>query len=69
MPAGRPLVLLPLLALALAALLALASVSASRRGPTPSFSLIRFSISLARSGLSRRKLRAFSLPWPSWSPS
>ena len=41
----------------------------STRGPTPSFSLIFFSISSARSGLSLRKLRAFSLPWPSWSPS
>ena len=38
-------------------------------GPTPSFSRIFFSSSLARSGLSRRKVRAFSLPWPSWSPS
>src|SRR5204863_6518745 len=47
----------------------LSGASASRRGPTPSFSLIFFSISLARSGLSRRKFRAFSLPWPSWSPS
>ena len=37
--------------------------------PMPSFSLIFFSISSARSGLSRRNLRAFSLPWPSWSPS
>ena len=41
----------------------------STRGPTPSFSLTFFSISSARSGLSLRKLRAFSLPWPSWSPS
>ena len=48
---------------------AAAAGSASRRGPTPSFSLIFFSISLARSGLSRRKVRAFSLPCPSWSPS
>src|SRR5215471_3554609 len=47
----------------------LSAASASRRGPTPSFSLIFFSISLARSGLSRRKFRAFSLPCPSWSPS
>ena len=38
-------------------------------GPTPSFSRIFFSSSLARSGLSLRKERAFSLPWPSWSPS
>jgi hypothetical protein len=38
---------------------------ASRLAPTPSFSLIFFSISLARSGLSRRKFLAFSLPWPS----
>ena len=30
--------------------------------PTPSFSLIFFSISSAMSGLSRRKLRTFSLP-------
>ena len=37
--------------------------------PTPNFSLIFFSSSSARSGLSRRKARAFSLPWPSWSPS
>jgi len=49
---------------------ALASVrtstaGASTRGPIPSFSLIFFSNSLARSGLSRRKARAFSLPWPS----
>ena len=43
--------------------------SPSTRAPMPSFSLIRFSISSARSGLSRRKLRTFSLPWPSWSPS
>ena len=39
------------------------------RARSPSFSRILFSSSLARSGLSRRKLRAFSLPWPSWSPS
>ena len=45
------------------------SAGASTVGPTPSFSRIRFSSSLARSGLSRRKARAFSLPWPSWSPS
>ena len=45
------------------------SAGASTRGPTPSFSLIRFSNSSARSGLSFRKVRAFSLPWPSWSPS
>ena len=38
-------------------------------GPTPSFSRIFFSSSLARSGLSLRNLREFSLPWPSWSPS
>jgi hypothetical protein len=43
--------------------------SSLTRAPMPSFSLIFFSISLARSGLSRRKLRTFSLPWPSWSPS
>ena len=43
--------------------------AASTAGPMPSFSRIRFSSSLARSGLSRRKVRAFSLPWPSWSPS
>ncbi len=41
----------------------------STRGPTPSFSLTFFSISSARSGLSLRKVRAFSLPCPSWSPS
>src|SRR5690606_15386992 len=45
------------------------AAGSSGRTPTPSFSLIFFSISLARSGLSLRKLRAFSLPWPSWSPS
>lgn len=36
---------------------------------TPSLSRIRFSISAATSGLSMRNCRAFSLPWPSWSPS
>src|SRR5690606_20928763 len=41
----------------------------SRRGPMPSFSLIFFSISSAMSGLFLRKFRAFSLPWPSCSPS
>lgn len=41
----------------------------SRVGPMPIFSLIFFSSSLARSGLSRRKFRAFSRPWPSWSLS
>ena len=46
-----------------------AHAAASTCGPMPSFSLIRFSISSARSGLSRRNLRAFSLPCPSWSPS
>src|SRR6478672_2873077 len=45
------------------------SAGLSTCGPTPSFSLIFFSSSSARSGLSRRKVRAFSLPWPSWSPS
>src|SRR5690606_29603088 len=44
------------------------SAGASTLAPTPSFSLIFFSSSLARSGLSRRNARAFSLPWPSWSP-
>ena len=39
----------------------------STRAPMPSFSLIFFSSSSARSGLSRRKLRTFSLPCPSWS--
>ncbi len=48
---------------------AAASAGLSTWGPMPSFSRIFFSISLARSGLSRRKVRAFSLPWPSWSPS
>ena len=37
----------------------------STRAPMPSFSLMRFSISSARSGLSRRNVRTFSLPWPS----
>jgi len=45
------------------------SMSASSTAPMPSFSLIRFSISAATSGLSRRNLRAFSLPCPIWSPS
>jgi len=45
------------------------SAGLSTCGPMPSFSLIFFSISSARSGLSLRKLRAFSLPCPSWSPS
>src|SRR5690606_7654973 len=45
------------------------SAGASTFGPTPSFSRIFFSISLARSGLSLRKVREFSLPCPSWSPS
>ena len=48
---------------------AASSAGASTVGPTPSFSRICFSSSLARSGLSRRKVREFSLPWPSWSPS
>ena len=38
-------------------------------GRLPSWALIFSSISRASSGLSRRKLRAFSRPWPSWSPS
>src|SRR5690606_35083683 len=38
------------------------STTVSICGPTPSFSLIFFSISSARSGLSLRNLRAFSLP-------
>src|SRR5690606_8643702 len=46
-----------------------ASPVASALGPTPSFSLVFFSISSARSGLSLRNFRAFSLPWPSWSAS
>ena len=37
--------------------------------PIPSFSLIFFSISAATSVFSSRKVRAFSLPWPSCSPS
>ena len=36
--------------------------ASSNWAPMPSFSLIFFSISSARSGLSRRKLRTFSLP-------
>ena len=36
--------------------------SRSMRAPTPSFSLMRFSTSLAMSGFSRRKVRTFSLP-------
>ena len=36
----------------------------SRSVPMPSFSLILRSISTARSGLSRKNWRAFSLPWP-----
>src|SRR6185312_2062299 len=36
--------------------------STSTRGPTPSFSLIRFSSSSAMSGFSLRKVRTFSLP-------
>jgi hypothetical protein len=43
--------------------------SASSLGPIPILSWMRFSMSLAMSGLSRRNLRAFSLPCPSWSPS
>lgn len=39
-----------------------ATAGSSTRGPTPYFSLTRFSISSARSGLSRRNARAFSLP-------
>jgi hypothetical protein len=39
--------------------------SASSFAPMPSFSLMRFSISSARSGLSLRKARAFSFPCPS----
>ena len=38
------------------------TASLSSRAPIPSFSLIFFSISSARSGLSRRKPRASSLP-------
>jgi hypothetical protein len=45
------------------------SASASSWAPMPSFSLIFFSTSAATSGFSRMNLRAFSLPWPSWSPS
>ncbi len=41
------------------------SLSESSFGPMPSFSLSFFSISSARSGLSRRNARTFSLPWPS----
>ena len=39
-----------------------AIVSSSMRAPTPSFSLMRFSISFPTSGFSRRKVLAFSLP-------
>jgi hypothetical protein len=46
-----------------------AASSASSLGPIPILSWMRFSMSLAMSGLSRRNFRAFSLPWPSWSPS
>ena len=35
--------------------------------PMPRAARILVSISLASSGLSLRKVRAFSLPWPSWS--
>jgi hypothetical protein len=48
---------------------AAASAGWSSVGPMPIFSLIFFSSSLARSGLSRKKFRAFSRPWPSWSLS
>lgn len=48
---------------------AASSAGWSSVGPMPIFSLIFFSSSLARSGLSRRKFRAFSRPWPSWSLS
>jgi hypothetical protein len=41
---------------------AAASAGTSTRGPMLSFSLIFFSSSSARSGLSRRKAREFSLP-------
>src|SRR5690606_31315210 len=37
--------------------------------PMPSFCLIWVSIASAMSSFLIRKLRAFSLPWPSWSPS
>ncbi len=43
--------------------------SAVTSAPMPSFSLIFFSISSRTSVFSSRNLRAFSLPWPSWSPS
>src|SRR3546814_5027872 len=46
-----------------------ASAGSATDGPTPSFSRIFFYSSLARSGLSLRNVRAFSLPCPSWSPS
>ncbi len=46
-----------------------AASSASSFGPIPILSWIRFSMSLATSGFSRRNRRAFSLPCPSWSPS
>jgi hypothetical protein len=46
-----------------------ASSGASTCAPMPILSWMRFSMSLAMSGLSRRNLRAFSLPCPNWSPS
>ena len=45
------------------------SPDAAAAPPIPSFVLIFDSISAAMSGFLMRKLRAFSLPWPSCSPS
>jgi regulatory protein len=49
--------------------LAVKAALESRSGPTPSLIRIFRSMSLAMSGFRSRKLREFSLPWPSWSPS
>src|SRR6185436_3689763 len=67
--AGTPLIGRPLIGTRLVGAAATGSAGLSACGPTPSFSLIFFSSSSARSGLSFRKVRAFSLPCPSWSPS
>src|SRR5690606_8281414 len=46
-----------------------AGASSTAFMPMPSFCLIWVSIASAMSSFLIRKLRAFSLPWPSWSPS
>ena len=46
-----------------------AAAAARASAPMPSFAMILRSISWAISGFSSRKLREFSLPCPSWSPS